>query len=269
MDIVDKRILSFFLKDGRISQRRIASLLNLTPASLNYRFRKLVDSNILKGFKLYINPNFYGQYQLYIAFKNYKEIDADWISFKLRCLEWLNVYGIYGSSQTELKDRIEYMRKELGDPILTYLPVQYKLKPSSLDKKIVEMLKEDPRLASSEISKKLGINSRVIEKHIRHMRFRGMILIVPEINLGRADIVIFSMFSKRIEDISPVLQECKLWQFTDGYAGITVCYADNVEGAKKYINGAREVDKDSDVMIIYDYEFKTMKQSPESTSSPF
>ncbi|MEM4885031.1 MAG: winged helix-turn-helix domain-containing protein, partial [Saccharolobus sp.] len=39
MDIIDKRILFYLLKDGRISQRRIASLLNLTPASLNYRFK--------------------------------------------------------------------------------------------------------------------------------------------------------------------------------------------------------------------------------------
>ena len=77
MDIIDKRILFYLLKDGRISQRRIASLLNLTPASLNYRFKKLIDSGILKGFKLYINPNFQGKYQIFIAYKNYNDINAD------------------------------------------------------------------------------------------------------------------------------------------------------------------------------------------------
>lgn len=256
MDIIDKRILFYLLKDGRISQRRIASLLNLTPASLNYRFKKLVDSGILKGFKLYINPNFQGKYQIFIAYKNYNDIDAEWISFKLKCLEWLNVYGIYASNNEELKDKINYMSKELGEPVLSYYPVQTLFKPSNIDQKIVEVLKIDPRLPSSEISKKLNLNSKIIEKHIRYLRHRGLILIVPEIDLGKTDIVIFSMFSKNIEEISIALQECKLWQFTDGYAGITVCYADNMERARKYINAARQIDKNADVMIIYDYQFK-------------
>jgi len=63
-------------------------------------------------------------------------------------------------------------------------------------------------------------------------------------------------YTQKIEDISVVLQDCKIWQFTDGYAGITVCYADNMERARKYISAARDVDKDADVMIIYDYIFK-------------
>ncbi|BFH72112.1 winged helix-turn-helix transcriptional regulator [Sulfurisphaera javensis] len=256
MDLIDKRILFYFLKDGRISQRRIASNLNLTPASLNYRFKKLIDDSILKGFKLYVNPNFFSKQQIFIAFKNYNDIDSDWISFKLKCVEWLNVYGIQVKDTTELKDRIDYMTKQLGEPVLTYYPVQSLLKPSNLDQKIVEILKQDPRAPPSEISKKLGINSKTIEKHIKYLKHRGLILVVPVIDLGKTDIVIFSIFSKNIEDISVVLQDCKIWQFTDGYAGITVCYADNMERARKFIQAAREVDKNADVMIIYDYIFK-------------
>ncbi|AOL16646.1 AsnC family transcriptional regulator [Sulfolobus sp. A20] len=256
MDIVDKRILYYLLKDGRISQRRIASLLNLTPASLNYRFKKLMDSGILRGFKLYINPNFLGKYNLYIAFKNYNDIDADWISFKLKCLEWLNVYGIYASNHDELKDKITFMSKELGEPVLSYFPVQSIFRPSNIDKMIIEVLKKDPRLPSSEIAKSLNISSKIIEKHIRYLRHKGLILVIPDIDLGKTDIVIFSMFSKNIDEITVVLQECKLWQFTDGYAGITVCYSDNMERARKIIAAARQIDKSADVMIIYDYLFK-------------
>ncbi|AGJ63777.1 winged helix-turn-helix transcriptional regulator [Saccharolobus islandicus] len=256
MDIIDKKILFYLLKDGRISQRRIASLLNLTPASLNYRFKKLMDSEILKGFKLYVNPNFFGKYQIFIAFKNYTDIDADWISFKLKCLEWLNVYGIYASDNIELKDKIGYMTKELGEPVLSYFPLQSLFRASNLDQKIVEILKVDPRLSSSEISKKMNISSRIIEKHIRYLRHRGLILVAPQIDLGKTDIIIFSIFSKNIDEITVVLQECKLWQFTDGYAGITVCYADNMERARKYIDLARQIDSTADVMIIYDYMFQ-------------
>ncbi|MBB5254807.1 winged helix-turn-helix transcriptional regulator [Sulfurisphaera ohwakuensis] len=256
MDLIDKRILFYFLRDGRISQRQIASLLGLTPASLNYRFKKLMDDGILKGFKLYINPNFYGKIQIYIAFKNYNDLDGEFISFKLKCLEWLNVYGVQAKDNIELKDRLSYMAKQLGDPVLSYFPLQSLFKPSNLDIKIVEELKKDPRIQPVDIAEKLGVNSKIVEKHIRYLRHRGLILVVPEIELGKTDIVIFSMFSNKIEDISIVLQDCKIWQFTDGYAGITVCYADNMERARKYISAAREVDKDADVMIIYDYIFK-------------
>lgn len=256
MDIADKRILFYLLKDGRISQRKIASMLNLTPASVNYKFKRLAEAQILKGFRLYVNPNFYGKTQLFIAFKNHKDFDSDWISFKLKCLEWLNVYGVSASSSAELKDRVSYMTKELGDSVMSYFPAQSLVKPSKLDEKIIEELKVAPRLPSSDIAEKIGISSKLVEKRIRYLRHRGMILVVPLIDLGKADIVIFSLFSKEIEEISNILQECKIWQFSDGYAGITVCYADNMEKAKQYINSARQVDKDADVMIIYDYVFK-------------
>lgn len=256
MDIIDKRILYYLLKDGRVSQRKIASELNLTPASLNYRFNKLAENRTLKGFKLYVNPNFYGKYHLYIAFKNHNDIDADWISFKLKCLEWLNVYNIYGSSLDDLKDKIDYMKKQLGEPVMSYTPLQSLFRPSELDKKIVDVLRQAPRLPPSDIAKKLNISSKVVEKHIRYLRYRGLLMVVPEIDIGKADIVVFSIFSKNIDEITTVLQEYKLWQFTDGYSGITVCYADNMEQAKKLINAARQVDKNADVMVIYDYVFK-------------
>ncbi|MEM0173514.1 MAG: winged helix-turn-helix transcriptional regulator [Sulfolobaceae archaeon] len=256
MDLIDKRILFYLLKDGRIPQRRIAELLNLTPASLNYRFKKLMDDGILKGFKLFVNPNFYGYYQAFVAFKNYNDIDADWIVIKLKCLEWFNVYGVQAKDTKELKDRIDYMRKELGEPVMSYFPVQTLFRPSNIAQKIISELKKDPRIPSSTIAKNLGVNTRTVDRHIRYLKHRGLIFVVPEINLGKADIVIFSIFSKRIDEVTNALQECKLWQFTDGYAGITVCYADNMEKAKKYISTAREFDKDADVMIIYDYVFK-------------
>ena len=256
MEIIDKRILFYLLKDGRISQRKIASLLGLTPATLNYRFKRLAESGVLKGFKLYVNPNFYSKYQFFIVFKNYNDINADWISFKLKCLEWYNVYGVSYSGNEDMKDKIEYMTKQLGEPVLKYLPAQSLFKPSNLDKKIVEILKTAPRMPSSEIAKKLGVSTRKVEKQITYLKHRGLILVVPQIDLGKADIVLFSIFSKNIEDVSLVLQDCKIWQFTDGYAGITACYADNIEIAKKYINGARQVDKNADVMIISDYDFR-------------
>ncbi|MCI2413867.1 MAG: winged helix-turn-helix transcriptional regulator [Candidatus Aramenus sp.] len=258
MDAVDKKIVFYLLKDGRISQRRIAALLGLNPASLNYRFKKLLDSGTLKGFKLYVNPNLLGFVQTYVVFKNYKDFDADWISFRLKCLEWYNVYGVYGRDSAEIKDRLGYMQKVLGEPVLTYFPAQFKVKLSQLDLKILDLLRKDPRMSSSKIAKSLGVATKKVEKHIKNLKFRGLIMIVPVVDLGNLDSIVFSIFSKKIEDVSPILQECKIWQFTDGYAGITVCNQDRMEGVKKYVSAVREVDKEAEMMLIYGYDFKTV-----------
>lgn len=256
MDAIDKRILFYFLRDGRIPQRQVATLLGITPPSMNYRIKKLIESGVLRGFRLHVNPNFYGKIQVYVAFKNHNDMDGEFVSFKLKCLEWLNVYGVQAKDTADLKDRLSYMTKELGDPVMSYFPLQSVFRPSSLDVKIVEELRKDPRMTAAEVAENLGISSKIVEKHIRYLRHRGLIMVVPEIDLGKADIVIFSMFSNKIDEIMTVLQDCKVWQFTDGYAGITVCYADNMERAKKYISAARDVDKEADVMIVYDYVFK-------------
>jgi DNA-binding Lrp family transcriptional regulator len=256
MDTIDKRILFLLLRDGRISQRRMAKLLNLTPPSLNYRFKKLFDDGILKGFKLFVNPNFYAEIQIFVAYKNYKDIDEEWITFKLRCLEWINVYGIKGRSLTEIKERIMKMSKELGDPVMVYRPLQAILKPSNIDSNIIKILREDPRISVSEIAKRLRLSPRTVERHIKYLRHKELILIIPEINLPKSDIILFSIFTSKFDEVFKVLENCKIWQFSDGYAGIIVCFGEDMEFVKRTLSVVRSVDRNSDIMIIYDYFFK-------------
>ncbi|MEM4046991.1 MAG: winged helix-turn-helix transcriptional regulator, partial [Metallosphaera sp.] len=104
MDEVDKKILYLLFRDGRISQRRIAEELNITPPTLNYRFKKLEEEGILKGFVTFINPSYLSQYYGFLAFVNYTDYDSDWIFLKFKCVEWLNVYGILGKSMRDLED---------------------------------------------------------------------------------------------------------------------------------------------------------------------
>jgi transcriptional regulator, AsnC family len=46
-----------------------------------------------------------------VAFKNYYDYIGVGIFFKFKCLEWLNVYGVEGSSIPEIEDKIEGMKK--------------------------------------------------------------------------------------------------------------------------------------------------------------
>jgi transcriptional regulator, AsnC family len=70
MDELDRKMLMLLFRDGRISQRRLAEELNVTPPTLNYRFRKLEEEGVLKGFTLFVNPNFLSSYYGFVAFTN-------------------------------------------------------------------------------------------------------------------------------------------------------------------------------------------------------
>ncbi|WP_252897151.1 Lrp/AsnC family transcriptional regulator, partial [Metallosphaera hakonensis] len=75
MDETDRKIIFYLLKDGRISQNKLARLLNISSPSINDRFRKLLVGGIIKGFKLFVNPNMYGKYFMYAAFPNLRDTD--------------------------------------------------------------------------------------------------------------------------------------------------------------------------------------------------
>jgi len=92
VDELDKKILYYLLRNGRISQNKLAEILGLSVPSLNSRFKRLIEESIIKGFKLFVNPNIFGKYFSYMTFSNLKQIDVNYIFVKFRCLENLDVY---------------------------------------------------------------------------------------------------------------------------------------------------------------------------------
>ncbi|BDC17168.1 winged helix-turn-helix transcriptional regulator [Acidianus sp. HS-5] len=257
MDEIDKKILLYLYRDGRTSIHNLASLLNLTPPTVLYRLKNLEKEEILEGFQLLINPNFYGKYYSFIAFKNLIDMDDKWIFLKFKCVEWLNVYGIAGESNLQIEDRISFMRKNLGEPEMQYTPVQQPLQPKELDMKIVRALQEDPRASTSEISEKIGLDSKIIIKRLKIMKNKGYISVIPRVNIPKSGISVFSMFSKRIPLIRDTLSSCRVLEIVDkNNVGIEVCLTENIENVRNYVRAVREKDAEADVMIIYDINTK-------------
>lgn len=253
MDEIDKKILFYLFKDARASYRSIAETLNLTPPSVIYRLKKLEEEEIFKGFYLLINPNFYGKYYSFVAFKNIRDFDDKFVFLKFKCVEWLNVYGIYGNSIVDLEDKISSMSKQLGDSVMKYTPSQNPVQPKELDQKIIAVLKENPRYTSSEISKILGIESKIVQKRLEILRKRGYFVVIPKIDIPKSNIFLFSIFSERVPDIRHILDYCRVLEITDERAGIQVCFADGLNTVRNYVNSVRKIDPKADVMIIYDY----------------
>ena len=262
MDAIDKKIILALFKDGRISQRKIAEEVGLSATSLNYRFNKLLEEKIIKSFSLYINPNFYGKYVGRASFRNVKDIDESFINVKVKCLEETNFYEFEGSSIEDLKDKLSYMSKILGEPKMVYIPDQKPQKPSGVDIEIVKALIKNPRMDIGEISKEINVPSKSILRRLNALVSKNYIRIIPIVDLGKSDIVVFGIYSQTISKLE-FLRMCEFLRFVDHDRGIIVCATNDIKEAENYVKEVRQIDPSSQVMITTEYEIRNENAEKE------
>ncbi len=168
MDSADKNIIQLLLKDGRIPQKRIADELKISPQALKYRFNKLIEDGIIKKFVLHVNPEFYGNTQGFAAFITDRDYTDDIFS-RFRCLEDISIFGFHGNDKNELERILKKAYEKLGAPIMNYTPPPSArlANVSDIDRKAIEALKDDPRMAVAPLAKKLGISKRFHEEENR------------------------------------------------------------------------------------------------------
>lgn len=262
MDSIDKRIILALFKDGRISQRKIAEEVGLSATSLNYRFNKLLEDKFIKKFSLYVDPNFYGKYVGRVSFKNLKDFDADFIDVRVKCLEETNFYQFEGSSIGDLQDKISYMTKSLGEPKMVYIPEQNPQKPSGVDIQIVRTLIKNPRMDVGEISKEINIPSKTILRRLNVLINRNYIKVLPIVDLGKSDILVFGIFSNVVSKME-FLQKCQFLRFIDGDRGLVVCASGDLKEADTYVREVRQQDPLAQVMIATEYEIRSHSAEKE------
>lgn len=250
MDEIDKKVLVRLLEDGRASLRRIATEVGISPPVMTYRIKKMREEGVIRGFRLYVSPNFYGMYRAYAAFSNRQDYHEN-ISLAFKCLEEVNVYEIYGRTMSELNDNMTKMSEVLGEPVVTYTPLQVPMKRSEYDRKIVEKLKENPRLTSKEIAESMNIPSKTVNRHIKYLLSKGMIRTLPNIDIPRSGIVIFQIFSRQVERIREMLKSYVFWEISDDKAGIFTCHARDLEETRKMLTAVRSLEKNAGIMLVH------------------
>ncbi|MCI2413713.1 MAG: winged helix-turn-helix transcriptional regulator [Candidatus Aramenus sp.] len=254
MDEINRKILLMLLRDYNTSQRRIAKELNLSPPAVNYRIDRLISEGVIKKVSLYVNPNFYGKYHGYVSFSNVNSWEGEYVS-KFTCLEKLTVYEIEGSSLQQLEDTISKMKEKLGESKMVYVPTQFPYKPSTFDVKLVSMLKENPTMDSLELAERMKVSSKTVRRHLRYLQSKGLLRLVPIVDVAKAGIVMFGIFTKSVEVTRKVLSPVMFREISDDKAGIFVSIAKDFEETKLYVDKVRKFDPDADVMITYSYEF--------------
>jgi DNA-binding Lrp family transcriptional regulator len=256
MDITDKNIIQLLLKDGRIPQKRIADELKISPQALKYRLNKLIEDGVIKKFVLHVNPEFYGNTQVFAAFVTDHDYTDDIFS-RFRCLEDISIFGFQGNNKNEIERILKKAYEKLGPPFMNYTPpLSAKFTSvSDLDRKVIEALKENPRMAVASMAKQLSISSASAKRRILRLKERRIASVIPILDLSKTDAVIFLLFSNKPELVMPVIETSLIFQISDKNGGIAVCFSESLEAAKRLIVNARKSDEKSRVMVVYDYDF--------------
>ncbi len=256
MDETDKKILYMLLLDGRAPLAGMAEELGMSVQSLNYRYNKLLNDGVIKKFVLHVSPEYFGKKQSFAAFRTEKYYSKNVFS-RFHCLEDISIFGFISDDHEGLEGTLEEAYRELGIPVMNYTPPEkFESRTlSSTDLNIIEMLKENPRAPVTAIAKRTGRSYSSTKKRIENLRDRRIAAVIPILDLSKTDAVIFLLFSDNSARIIPAILSSMIFQISDGKSGIAVCFADSLQNAKKRINDVRGIDGDSQVMVVYDYDF--------------
>lgn len=254
MDEIDRRIIFYLLKKGRISQNELSKLIGISVPSISHRFKRLISEGIIRSFKLFVNPNLYGKYYVYAAFKNIKDIEHKFIFSKFKCLEEFNVYGIEGNSLEELEKLIENLSNELGPPFMKYLPSQNFIELRKEYLKLIYVLNENPRLELHEIAKRMDIKVKKLRKILNEIK--NYMAVIPEVNLIKCDSFLLAIFSKRMHFIKTITSNNSILTIDQGGEGIEICFINGLNLAKSIIERIKSQDPSSYIMLVYDYSIR-------------
>jgi|GEM_PF-165455 len=258
MDEIDREILISLLMKGGISQSEISKMIGSSTQRINYRMKKMLEEGIIKNFKVHINPYFLNGMNLFVAYEGTKNIDLMGIGSVFRCLERTDFYELQAMNEKELLDLTNYMSVEFGNKIMQYRPrvPELKNKINYYDLLILRELLKNPTINYIKLSQILGTRAPLIRKRINRMKSIGVFSIIPIIDLSKTDIFLFTIISgRRLENKLNVSNT--ILKIIDDNASIYVGIEKSMSNIRKNLSYVRKIDKNAEVMVVYDYDFRS------------
>ncbi len=260
MDEIDKKISYYLLKNARTPLRTIAREVGISAQALNYRYARMLESGVIRKFSLHVNQGVYGMISGFAAFNNDNYISEHVIS-RFRCLEEITIYEFSAKDLTSLQSYIDEAMMRMGEPVMRYIPPQrpISMRIGDLDRNIISRLVADPRIPISDISKDLKVKNSQVKRRIDLMEKNRIIYATAEFDLSKSDFTLFSLITPNVDKIFPLLGDNTLVLISDKGNGIIVSYSNNMKNARSIIQKVRGIDPATQVMVVYDYEFKNNK----------
>ncbi len=258
MDDIDRDILILLLKQGSISKSELSKITGSSPQKINYRMKKLYDDGIIKNFRVHINPYFLSGVNLFLAYEGTTDIELKGIGSVFRCLERTDFYEVQAKNERELLDIADFMNNKFGHRIMQYRPriPEIRTKVNYYDLLILRELIKDPTLDSLKLSRTLGLKTSLVRKRMNSMNSVRAYSIVPIVDLTRADIYLYTIISStRVDD--KVNINNAILKIIENETSIYVGIERSMSGIKNNVARIRKFDSKAEVMIVYDYDFRS------------
>lgn len=82
-----------------------------------------------------------------------------------------------------------------------------------------------------------------------------MIRIYPIVDLSKADLIMFAIFSSHIDSLD-FLKTCSFTSFKDNGRGIVICITENIRTAENYFKNVRDIDREAEIMVTTSYDIR-------------
>jgi len=207
MDALDVKILRALLSERSVapserqvssSLRSIAARLGADDVTVTYRYKKLAELGALSGWRIAINPTFFGLNSLDATVDVQPESAKPDMIRKLSLIHevvgiqdfygrGLKVVAWYGSN--EARSRVVELISRITNPeSMTVfhwtIPKSRTERLTPTDVAIIRALSDDARMSLSEVARELGFSTRTVRNHVEKLLSENLIHSFPSLNMS-------------------------------------------------------------------------------------
>ncbi|MFA6461246.1 MAG: Lrp/AsnC family transcriptional regulator [Candidatus Woesearchaeota archaeon] len=315
LDLLDRKIMYELDLNARIPASKLAKKLRKSKETVNFRINRLLKEGYLRGFYTVFNTSQIGKYytKYYLKFRNLtpdKEREIfDYLNKQDRVAYLASTEGYYDcmllvmiSNSAEMSSFYDAFMKKYGEfvqqkDLVTFLtthrlnsrfvyggaeskdwsyPVElgnYSL--DEIDKKILKVITNQARMPLIEISKKIGVDAKVVKYHLQKLE-RDKIILAYVTSIG-FDKLNLNFFQINISLRNPTLRKQVLHFFESTNKGLFAIellgkydllvelHLENHEELKKIMDSFRECFVGS----YTDYDISTINKEYLMVWGPF
>jgi DNA-binding Lrp family transcriptional regulator len=253
MDELGVKIFRALMSEGAVapsdtqvhsSLRSIATRIGADDTTVNYRYKKLHESGAFSGWQLIVNPTFLGCKVMDVTVDVQPESAKPDMIRKLRLVQevtGMNVfYGrglklIVSLKSEEWRSRVIELISRITNPekiVQTRwaLPQCRSGDLTETDVAIIRALSNDARKSFVQVSKELGLSTRIVRNRVLRLRTNNTIFALPSLNMGGIPglIPVFLSYSYARSEAKGAVDRAMLSHFEASY--LSVQFADPANG---------------------------------------
>lgn len=189
-DETAKKMFIEMSRGRRPSQRELALVTKMSLVLMNYRLRRMRGRDFY-GYTVYVNPVLMGYEKGCIAFPT---AEAMVPNCSVRFLSNIGsaFYEVYDRDEKSLEARLDKMEAEKGNAIVKgKFGERGNLHTPQFNMRLVEELSKEPEMSEVELSRRLGVKAKTVERHLDNLLERELIRFIPIVRYKKGISLLF------------------------------------------------------------------------------